>query len=701
MANKRNHEPQSNTACNPCQRIKFSDLGPGLKVSGLEQEFDERKADNRDEHINPELSKNNFRIIRMDDGLVLVFQDDYQAIKSNGNVPSLAARIVERINETGAVIRKNVENEYSPGKRFEIAEKDGVAKTRAVNYDQESVVGETIIFQGSYERSMELLEEPMDEEHFFDLLGKAGITLYDDEAYTERLNHFGRFPEFFLDTFLFVDEHFGKNNVVDFHMDLDERTPHVHCVVVPLIRMGGEYRSPVYDKDENGKTRKDKNGNRIIKVGAYGEPLYKTTVKKEKWHLNANRLFNGGKNGAMRKLWDDYGRAMEPYGLTIAVGRNIPYDPETDIDVARMRDEKKQLERQIRELKDTKKGEEASLQQIKLIIDKTGADLQGLLKEAAAAKTVIQQAAGMDEAIKQGTAELGQLRDEIGDARDVLRKIKENPAFREGEFRFPWDRVRLNHEDLYVVTEKKNAFGKRETVVEPKKPEEIVAVVESKLKEKYQETLDGANEKIAAMKVQQDDANKTRDSWLALCEKVSGLLDQDYANWRETDPIECTRSMHDLMEQFPNDELREHFLSKSLAPEIRLKSIPWFKDFKLKRLLEFSVPNNSQREDVARRIVVEDPWGRSYRIEDNTYVSGADAPEVYPRRVDLTRLTDDEWKKVQTVLGQFLSDHLTVDDLEALQTGKTLRQVMRSKGCDGADKAIDYDILSRRRGRGI
>lgn len=37
----------------------------------------------------------------------------------------------------------------------------------------------------------------------------------------------------------FIDENFGKENIVRFTLHLDERTPHIHCVTVPITDKGG------------------------------------------------------------------------------------------------------------------------------------------------------------------------------------------------------------------------------------------------------------------------------------------------------------------------------------------------------------------------------------------------------------------------------------------------------------------------------
>lgn len=40
------------------------------------------------------------------------------------------------------------------------------------------------------------------------------------------------------ENYRFVSERFGGRNVVDFTLHMDERTPHIHCVIVPLTKDG-------------------------------------------------------------------------------------------------------------------------------------------------------------------------------------------------------------------------------------------------------------------------------------------------------------------------------------------------------------------------------------------------------------------------------------------------------------------------------
>ncbi|WP_171033850.1 MobV family relaxase, partial [Bacteroides ovatus] len=47
-----------------------------------------------------------------------------------------------------------------------------------------------------------------------------------------------RLTQWMNENYRFVSERFGGKNVVDFTLHMDERTPHIHCVVVPLTKDG-------------------------------------------------------------------------------------------------------------------------------------------------------------------------------------------------------------------------------------------------------------------------------------------------------------------------------------------------------------------------------------------------------------------------------------------------------------------------------
>ena len=72
-------------------------------------------------------------------------------------------------------------------------------------------------------------------------------------------------------------KHFGEENIIDCRLHLSEKTPHIHAMILPI--------------DENGK-------------------------------LNCRR-YTGGNKHKMSEFQDDYGRAMEKFGLERGICRTL------------------------------------------------------------------------------------------------------------------------------------------------------------------------------------------------------------------------------------------------------------------------------------------------------------------------------------------------------------------------------------------
>ena len=77
-----------------------------------------------------------------------------------------------------------------------------------------------------------------------------------------------RLTQWMNENYRFVSERFGGRNVVDFTLHMDERTPHIHCVVVPLTKDGrlsakevmGDRRKLSELQDGYGKAMQNKFG---------------------------------------------------------------------------------------------------------------------------------------------------------------------------------------------------------------------------------------------------------------------------------------------------------------------------------------------------------------------------------------------------------------------------------------------------------
>lgn len=81
-------------------------------------------------------------------------------------------------------------------------------------------------------------------------------------------NDFEKLKNWAADNFRFVCNRYGHLNVVEFAVHMDERTPHIHCVVVPLTKDGrlsaksvmGDRRAMSRLQDDYGKAMQEKYG---------------------------------------------------------------------------------------------------------------------------------------------------------------------------------------------------------------------------------------------------------------------------------------------------------------------------------------------------------------------------------------------------------------------------------------------------------
>jgi hypothetical protein len=73
----------------------------------------------------------------------------------------------------------------------------------------------------------------------------------------KELENTGRLDEWIDDNLRWLNDTFGEENVVSAHLHLDEKTPHIHASVVPIVT--GERRKA----DKNKKQKSIKNSIRL------------------------------------------------------------------------------------------------------------------------------------------------------------------------------------------------------------------------------------------------------------------------------------------------------------------------------------------------------------------------------------------------------------------------------------------------------
>jgi len=301
-------KPQADVACSPCLKVKEND------IVGLEKEAQDRISfDNK--NIDPERTRMNLFVHGFDkDGLPVINKEKY-------SVP-LKDRIFNRIREAGAIVRKDKDQKILENNAF-------VPKGKNT---KESVVAEAMEFQFSHRLAMQLLNED-------GMLDSEGRMRKDRDLPVD-----GKTFRAFADTYNWICERYGKENVVGAYIHLDEYTPHMHVFVVPITIKTKKYKKKIlYDESGNPITR-----------GV----------------LDAKNLFSPK---TIKQLWSDYAEAMKDYGATAAKGLapKGAYDKAASIDAMIEQNEETIIdqESEIKEQQETLNNLEKERQNTQKLID--------------------------------------------------------------------------------------------------------------------------------------------------------------------------------------------------------------------------------------------------------------------------------------------------------------------------------------------
>lgn len=154
-------------------------------------------------------------------------------------------------------------------------QKNRLVKTRAAKNDLQSRINERI--KDGYKGKKALRK---------DAVTHLSVVLTGShEDMTEIAKDKTKFNDWVTDNYRFVGERFGFNNVVEFAIHMDERTPHIHCVVVPLTADGrlsakevmGDRRKMTELQESYGAAMEEKHG---LKRGVKGSTATHDSVRE-------------------------------------------------------------------------------------------------------------------------------------------------------------------------------------------------------------------------------------------------------------------------------------------------------------------------------------------------------------------------------------------------------------------------------------
>jgi len=149
----------------------------------------------------------------------------------------------------------------------------------------------------------------------------------------------GRLDEWCSDSIQWLQATFGRDNVVAAHLHMDEKTPHIHAAVVPIVT--GERRKAKKEQ-EDGKRKYRKK---------------KTSVR-----LCADDLFN---RQTLIAYHDNYARVMAKYGLQRGVRGSEARHTTTTQYYRDMKKKNEALETETRLLQEKKTEAQEELRQVK------------------------------------------------------------------------------------------------------------------------------------------------------------------------------------------------------------------------------------------------------------------------------------------------------------------------------------------------
>ena len=138
-----------------------------------------------------------------------------------------------------------------------------------------------------------------------------------------------KIKKFFDDSYLFLEQLVGKENIVYAEVHYDEDTPHMHFYFLPVVN---EVKRKVFETDKDGNLLKHevigKDGNKkllpIQKKDKNGKNMY--IVEKGKF-LNCDQFWkNKGGKTSYAKIQDDYNKFITEKGFNLYrgnIGANI------------------------------------------------------------------------------------------------------------------------------------------------------------------------------------------------------------------------------------------------------------------------------------------------------------------------------------------------------------------------------------------
>lgn len=300
--------------------------------------------------------------------------------------------------------------------------------------------------------------------------------------------------DFFKDSYNFLEELVGKDNIVYAEVHYDEDTPHMHFYFMPIV---DEVRRKVFETDSNGniiyREGIDKKGNKkmypVQKKDENGKNILK--IEKGKF-LNCDQFWKalGGKV-SYAKIQDDYNKYITEKGYKLFRG-NIG---DNKHHITKAKKEIEDLNEQIEEMKiefeRNKKLNEIEIETAKEISEIDSKEVLNPVKRKVIgykdedinnlidySKKIQKQNSNNKNVIKQKDVLIDELATKVGHLQSENNKLKDGRAIKERDTR---------------IYEQQQTISKQKSIIKEK--DSIIKKLEDKVTE-IQETFNNFKEKM-------------------------------------------------------------------------------------------------------------------------------------------------------------------------------------------------------------
>lgn len=306
-----------------------------------------------------------------------------------------------------------------------------------------------------------------------------------------------RVKNFFNNSYHFLEDLVGKDNVIYAEVHYDEDTPHLHFYFMPVVN---EVRRKVFETDNKGSIIYhkgiDKKGNEKMlptqKKDANGNNIFK--IEKGKF-LNCDQFWKekGGKT-SYAKIQDKFNEFIKEKGFNLNrgnVGGNVYHKTKAEKEIE---DLNQQINDMKLEFEKNKKLNEIELETIKDIAEINSNEILNPIKRKIVgykeedvdnlvkySKQIQKQNSNNKNIIKNKNITIEELRDEVQSLECENAKLKDGRAIKERDTK---------------IFEQEKTISKQKSIIKEKNS--IIETLEDKL-DKLQETFNNFKEKMFSL----------------------------------------------------------------------------------------------------------------------------------------------------------------------------------------------------------